>query len=176
MCGNLQKQLRHAGFADPPTLQEQYARLLFCMVVDAANRSLFCWFCSQPVPSCCFANSSFMCWLHHLSMTPVVPSLHLYGTSNLSDFSQRWEGGAEIPQRWSFGPITAVSHPPPSQTAFLLFCISCWNATKRTYVNLSKHLQYTFAFLSFWRLLIIYSKKNKKHTWVARSSIFSQHE
>ena len=42
MCGNLQKQLRHAGFADPPTLQEQYARLLFCMVVDAANRSLFC--------------------------------------------------------------------------------------------------------------------------------------
>ena len=89
------------------------------------NSSLFCRFCSQPVPSCCFVNFSFKCWLHHLLMTPVVPSLHLYGTSNLSDFSQRWEGGAEIPQRWSFGPITAVSHPPPIQTAFLLFCISC---------------------------------------------------
>ena len=108
----------------PPT-RNSNAKLLFAWWWMLPNSSLFCRFCSQPVPSCCFVNFSFMCWLHHLLMTPVVPSLHLYGTSNLSDFSQRWEGGAEIPQRWSFGPITAVSHPPPIQTAFLLFCISC---------------------------------------------------
>ena len=115
--------------AHPPT-RNSNAKLLFCMVVDAAISSLFCRFCSQPVLGCCFNNSSLKCWLHHLSMTLVVPSLHLYGTPCLCDFSQRWEGGAEITQRWSFGPITAVTHPPPIQTAFLLFCISCWNATK----------------------------------------------
>ena len=62
--------------AHPPT-RNSNAKLLFCMVVDAAISSLFCRFCSQPVLGCCFNNSSLKCWLHHLSMTPVVPSLHL---------------------------------------------------------------------------------------------------
>ena len=32
------KQLRHAGFADPPTHQEQQRKAPFCMVVDAAKQ------------------------------------------------------------------------------------------------------------------------------------------